>query len=103
MSSDSLPANSLPLPEGKVRLISGDGFEFIVDDAAAKVSTTLRGMLDSEGTNGVESPRFTRLSLCHGRYSVYNVVKTYECFRIFITVIHHLQVISKKPNLERLT
>jgi transcription elongation factor B subunit 1 len=38
-----------PLPQGKVRLISGDGFEFIVDDQAARVSTTIRGMLDSEG------------------------------------------------------
>lgn len=53
MSSDSPLTNTLPLPEGKVRLISGDGFEFIVDDAAAKVSTTLRGMLDSEGTNDI--------------------------------------------------
>lgn len=37
------------LPVGKVRLISQDGFEFIVDDEAARVSTTIRGMLDSEG------------------------------------------------------
>jgi predicted nucleic acid-binding protein len=37
------------LPEGKVKLISGDGFEFIVDEEAARVSSTLRGMLDSEG------------------------------------------------------
>lgn len=38
-----------PLPEGKVKLISGDDFEFIVDESAARVSTTIRGMLDSEG------------------------------------------------------
>lgn len=39
----------MTLPEGKVRLISGDGYEFIIDDDAARVSTTIRGMLDSEG------------------------------------------------------
>lgn len=38
-----------PLAEGKVKLISGDDFEFIVDESAARVSTTIRGMLDSEG------------------------------------------------------
>ncbi len=37
------------VPDGKVKLISGDGFEFIIDDEAARVSTTIRGMLDSEG------------------------------------------------------
>jgi transcription elongation factor B subunit 1 len=37
------------LPVGKVRLVSGDGFTFIVDEEAARVSATLRGMLDSEG------------------------------------------------------
>jgi hypothetical protein len=58
MSSDSPLSNTLPLPEGKVRLISGDGFEFIVDDAAAKVSTTLRGMLDSEGTRRGAAKKF---------------------------------------------
>ncbi len=39
----------LPLPEGKVKLVSGDGSIFIVDEDAARVSATLRGMLDSEG------------------------------------------------------
>ena len=37
------------LPEGKVKLVSGDGFVFIIDEEAARVSATLRGMLDSEG------------------------------------------------------
>jgi len=39
------------LPLGKVKLISGDNFEFIVDEEAARVSTTIRGMLDSEGAS----------------------------------------------------
>jgi hypothetical protein len=37
------------LPEGKVKLVSGDGFEFIIDEEAARVSSTIRGMLDSQG------------------------------------------------------
>jgi hypothetical protein len=37
------------VPPGKVKLISGDDFVFIVDEDAARVSTTIRGMLDSEG------------------------------------------------------
>ncbi len=37
------------LPDGKVKLVSGDGFEFIIDDEAARVSSTIRGMLDSQG------------------------------------------------------
>lgn len=44
-----MAASYAPLPEGKVRLVSGDGFEFIIDNDAARVSTTIRGMLDSEG------------------------------------------------------
>ena len=39
------------LPEGKVKLVSGDGFEFIIDEEAARVSSTIRGMLDSQGNN----------------------------------------------------
>lgn len=38
-----------PVPEGRVKLISSDGFEFIIDDEAARVSSTIRGMLDSQG------------------------------------------------------
>ena len=46
---DDFSSNELPLPEGKVKLVSGDGFEFIIDDDAARVSSTIRGMLDSQG------------------------------------------------------
>lgn len=42
-------SRDIPLPAGKVKLISGDDFVFIVDEDAARVSTTIRGMLDSEG------------------------------------------------------
>lgn len=44
-----LHGEGIPLPQGKVKLISGDDFVFIVDEDAARVSTTIRGMLDSEG------------------------------------------------------
>ena len=37
------------LPETKVALVSAEGFEFIIDVDAAKMSTTLRAMLDSGG------------------------------------------------------
>jgi Skp1 family, tetramerisation domain len=37
------------LPEGKVKLVSQDGFEFVIDEEAARVSSTIRGMLDSQG------------------------------------------------------
>ena len=42
-------AGIIRVPEGMVKLISQDGFEFVVDEQAAKVSTTIRSMLDSEG------------------------------------------------------
>jgi hypothetical protein len=41
--------SNVQLPEGKVKLISEDGFEFIIDEEAARVSSTIRGMLDSQG------------------------------------------------------
>jgi len=34
---------------GKVVLVSGDGFEFVIDEEAARVSTTIRNMIDSQG------------------------------------------------------
>ena len=49
MSADE---TSPHLPDGKVKLVSGDGFEFIIDDEAARVSSTIRGMLDSQGDLG---------------------------------------------------
>ena len=49
---------SQPVPEGKVRLISMDDFVFLIDEEAARVSTTIRGMLDSQGLL-VESPAFS--------------------------------------------
>jgi hypothetical protein len=42
-------STSQRVPEGKVLLISADDFQFLIDEDAAKVSTTLRGMLDSQG------------------------------------------------------
>ena len=49
MASESI----VVLPEGKVKLVSGDGFEFIIDEEAARVSSTIRGMLDSQGKKNV--------------------------------------------------
>lgn len=46
---EAVTSTSQRVPEGKVLLISADHFEFFIDEEAAKVSTTLRGMLDSQG------------------------------------------------------
>ena len=56
-----------PLPEGKVKLVSEDGFVFIVDEEAARVSATLRGMLDSEGDFLEKQSRTIHLKQISGR------------------------------------
>ena len=49
LDTNSMGEDGSSLPPGKVKLISGDDRVFIVDEEAARVSTTIRGMLDSEG------------------------------------------------------
>jgi hypothetical protein len=41
---------------GKVVLVSGDGFEFVIDEEAARVSTTIRNMIDSQGMSHKSVP-----------------------------------------------
>ncbi len=60
-------SSAQPLPEGKVKLVSGDGLVFIVDEDAARVSTTLRGMLDSEGDFTETTSRTIHLREISGR------------------------------------
>ena len=48
MEENKVPT-TVTVPPGKVKLIRGDEFVFLVDEDAARVSTTIRGMLDSEG------------------------------------------------------
>ena len=37
-----------PVPEGFVRLISGDGFEFLVEEEYAKLSKVIKKMLEGK-------------------------------------------------------
>lgn len=53
--------------EDTVKLISAEGFEFIIDRKAALVSNTLRNMLTSSGIPELLSPIFPMLLLlCFG-------------------------------------
>lgn len=72
------------LPEGKVKLVSGDGFQFIIDDEAARVSSTIRGMLDSQG-----------MIL---RWSDQPSISPYGDVSSLTTPRVHVQATSKKPN-----
>lgn len=40
------------MEEGKVKLISGDGEEILMDEISAKVSSTIRAMLNSQFLEG---------------------------------------------------
>lgn len=57
--------------EDTVKLISAEGFEFVIDKKAAMVSQTIRNMLTSPGTLFIINEEVSKSSNCRGRNRVF--------------------------------
>ena len=50
--ASACPAQRDTMPRTTVKLVSAEGYEFIIDYKAACVSNTIRNMLSSQGASG---------------------------------------------------